>query len=509
MGASSLVDHMTKLSIYSTPATFRRTSIICTIGPKTKNVESLGALFDAGMNVVRMNFSHGTYEYHGEVIANTRKMVEGKIEDGVVPCVAIALDTKGPEIRTGMTSSGGDVQLTKGNKIVVTTDPAHLNACDEKQVYMDYTNLPKMVEVGSEIYIDDGLICLKVLEKADTSVTCEIQNSGMLGGKKGVNLPNIDVDLPALSEKDKADIKFAVSQNVDMVFASFIRKASDIAEVRACLGEEGAHINVIAKIENHEGVRNFDEILAVTDGVMVARGDLGIEVPAEKVFLAQKMMIAKCNLAGKPVICATQMLETMTTNPRPTRAEASDVANAVLDGADCVMLSGETAKGAYPVETVDMMGRICLEAESASYLTALTTAVGLHNMGEKDITATVASAAVQAANGMNAGSIVCLTHSGLTAQKLAQHRPTCPILVVTREPRTARIVHLYRGCYPLLYPHDKLESDSWEEDVEKRFQFGMQYLMKKGHMGETSPVIGVQGVAPGQGSTGMMKVVRM
>jgi len=507
--ATSLVDHMTKLSIYSEPDAIRRTSIICTIGPKTKAVESLCTHFDAGMNIVRMNFSHGSYEYHGEVIANTREMVKQKTKNGVVPAVGIALDTKGPEIRTGMTATGGDVNLVKGSMVTVTTDPAFFEKIDEKTIYMDYVNLPKMVEVGSTIFIDDGLLSLIVTEKAKDlkSVTCEVQNSGALGSKKGVNLPNVDVDLPALSEKDKADIRFSVEQDVDMVFASFIRKASDIAEVRACLGEDGKHIQIIAKIENHEGVRNFDEILAVTDGVMVARGDLGIEVPAEKVFLAQKMMIAKCNLAGKPVICATQMLETMTVNPRPTRAEVSDVANAVLDGADCVMLSGETAKGCYPVEAVEMMGSICQEAESAMFLEAFTSAVRLSRQGTMTPVSSIAHSAANAANELRACAIIVLSHHGASPAAISQFRPSCPIVLVTREPRTSRMIHLYRGCYPLLYPHAKDESVAWTDDVDSRFNFGIDFLKNNFKFASGMPIIAVQGHSPGQGTTSMMKVI--
>merc|ERR1719201_1171122 len=473
----------------------------------------LTKLREAGLNIVRMNFSHGSYEYHGEVIANARASVAADPLDGRL--VAIALDTKGPEIRSGMLKEelGSTVMLEKGAKLTVTTDAAMKDSCDASTIYMDYGNLPKVMAVGQSIMVDDGLIELKVVDKdVDAgTMTCEVVNAGALGGKKGCNLPEVDVDLPALSEKDKKDLAFAVEQNVDMIFASFIRKAQDVRDVRACLvaADEtiGKRIRIISKIENHEGMRNFDEILAETDGVMVARGDLGIEIPTSKVFLAQKMMIAKCNMAGKPVICATQMLESMTNNPRPTRAEASDVANAVLDGADCVMLSGETAKGSYPLEAVQMMADICREAESAiSYrhvsadlLTTLETPT--------DTPASVASSAVTAANTGECAAIICLSTTGQTARLISKFRPRCPIIVVSRDAMVCRQAHLNRGTYPVIYSTEPVTP--WEADVNARIQYCMKHGLEHGLLHSGDAVVVVHGWKSGGHSTNTVRVLNV
>jgi len=496
---TSTLEHRTTLDIYNSPVEYRKTSIICTIGPKTNSVEKLKALSVAGMNIVRMNFSHGSHEYHKSVLDNARKAAE---ELNVV--LAIALDTKGPEIRTGLLKDDIEIDLKVGQELIVTVNPARSTDGDENTIYADYTNLPKVISAGGLIYIDDGLISLEVLEVGDDFVKTRVVNSGRLGSRKGVNLPDVNVDLPAVSEKDKKDLIFGVEQGVDMIFASFIRKASDVREVRDVLGEQGKDIKIISKIENHEGVRNFDEILAESDGIMVARGDLGIEIAPQKVFLAQKMIIAKSNIAGKPVICATQMLESMTFNPRPTRAEVSDVANAVLDGSDCVMLSGETAKGNYPEAAVAMMANICREAESALFRSSLYDALrsATKNPSQTEV---IACSAVNAALESNAGAMIVLTTSGNSARYLAKYRPACPIIAVTRNAHTARCCHLSRGCHPLHYTKDR--GNDWQEDVNARIKAAIELATNKGLIKSGDSVIAVQGWQGGSGYTNTIRLL--
>ena len=324
--------------------------------------------------------------------------------------LAIALDTKGPEIRTGNTTGDADIPIAQGTEMNITTDEKYATESDDKNMFVDYKNITKVIEPGRTIYVDDGILSFEVLKVVDEkTLRVRCMNNGRISSKKGVNLPKTDVDLPALSEKDQNDLRFGVKNKVDMVFASFIRRGSDITAIRKVLGEEGKEIQIIAKIENQQGVNNFDEILKETDGVMVARGDLGIEIPPAQVFIAQKMMIAKCNRAGKPSICATQMLESMTNNPRPTRAEVSDVGNAVLDGADCVMLSGETAKGSYPKEAVTMMKETCELAEVAIPYVSLFNQMRDATSKPVSMLESVAMSAVSNSLEINAGAILVLT----------------------------------------------------------------------------------------------------
>ncbi|KAI9816017.1 MAG: Pyruvate kinase [Pycnora praestabilis] len=496
-----------QLNTESHPAkNHRRTSIIGTIGPKTNSVEKMNLLRKAGLNIVRMNFSHGAYEYHQSVVDHAKEAE--RVQPGRP--LAVALDTKGPEIRTGNTTGDADIPISIGTEINITTDDKYATASDDTNMYIDYKNITKVIEKGRIIYVDDGVLSFEVLEVVDEkTIRCRCLNNGKISSKKGVNLPKTDVDLPALSEKDQNDLRFGVKNGVDMVFASFIRRGSDITAIRKVLGVDGKEIQIIAKIENQQGVNNFDEILRETDGVMVARGDLGIEIPPAQVFIAQKMMIAKCNLAGKPVICATQMLESMTYNPRPTRAEVSDVGNAVLDGADCVMLSGETAKGNYPEEAVSMMHETCLLAEVAiPYVSSFDE---LRSLAPKptDTTETCAMAAVSASLEQNAGAILVLTTSGSTARLISKYRPVCPILMVTRNPKAARYSHLYRGVYPFLFPEKKPDFNAtiWQEDVDRRIKWGLEQAIMLGILKVGENVICVQGWRGGMGHTNTLRII--
>ncbi|WP_035300630.1 pyruvate kinase [Brevibacillus thermoruber] len=439
----------------------RKAKIVCTIGPASESVETLKKLIHAGMNVARLNFSHGSHEEHAARIANIRQAAE---ETGKQ--VAILLDTKGPEIRTGMLAVDA-VELQEGGTIVLTTEDVPGTA---ERVSITYADLPRDVKKGDTILIDDGLIGLTVEAVEGHEIICRIKNGGTLKSKKGVNVPGVKINLPGITEKDAQDIEFGIRQGVDFIAASFVRKASDILEIREILERHGVRIDIIAKIENQEGVDNVDEILAVSDGLMVARGDLGVEIPAEEVPLVQKKLIKKCNELGKPVITATQMLDSMQRNPRPTRAEASDVANAIFDGTDAIMLSGETAAGKYPVESVETMNRIALRAEQELNYREI-----LYNQAlQKQVTITdaISQAVANAALDLDAAAVITATESGHTARMVSKYRPKAPIVAVTPHADVVRRLALVNGVYPVLGPMANTTDEMLEMSVQQALEAG-------------------------------------
>lgn len=418
----------------------RKTKIVCTMGPNTNDRGMMTKLVESGMNVARFNFSHGDHEEQ-----KGRMNLLKEVREEVGNPVAILLDTKGPEIRTGLLKDNKKVMLVADEKFVLTTEEIE---GDDKKVSITYTGLAEDIKMGNKILIDDGLIELKVEAVNATDIICTIVNGGELGSRKGVNVPNVPIRLPAITDKDKEDILFGASQEIDFIAASFVRNAECILEIKALLkANKYPHIPIIAKIENGEGIKNIDEIIQAADGIMVARGDLGVEIPEEEVPYIQKMIIKKCNESFKPVITATQMLDSMMRNPRPTRAEVTDVANAVYDGTDAVMLSGETAQGKYPLEALNMMRQIVKNTEDhLDYDQMLNQD---RKIGKAHISGSIAYASVTTAKNVEAKCIVTPTVSGATARVVSKFKPFAPIIAVSPNEHTVRRMQLYWGVKPM------------------------------------------------------------
>ena len=469
-------------------APIRKTKIVCTMGPNLFEKHLIAPLMKAGMNVARFNFSHGTYETHQHYYDEVCR-----IRDELGLPVATMLDTKGPEIRV-RSFKNGRVTLQNGQLFTLTTDEVE---GDEERVSITYKELPQDIAVGSSILIDDGLIGMQVERIDGADIVCRVLNGGVVSNNKGVNIPNAHLSMPFISEKDHQDILFAIKNGYDFIAASFTRCADDIMQIRHILQENNCHtINIIAKIENMEGVENIDEILRVVDGVMVARGDLGVEVPLEDVPSLQKKLIQRGIAAGKPVITATQMLDSMIKNPRPTRAEATDVANAIYDGTSAIMLSGESAVGAYPEEAVETMVRIALRAEAdMDYIRRFSR----DTSASTDVTNAISHATVTSAHDLNASAIITVTKSGSTARILSRYRPACVIVGCTTEKHVWRQLALSWGTVPLMIAEESNTDDLFEHAVDAAVQNGLV------HDGEL--VVLTAGVPLGiSGTTNLMKV---
>jgi pyruvate kinase len=468
-----------------------RSKIVCTVGPASREPEMLKKLMLAGMDVARLNFSHGDEAYHGESIRRIREVAAALGKP-----VAILADLQGPKLRIGTVQDAG-VPLESGEMLILTTD--HSLVGGPGRVPVQYEGLPEAVKEGDRILIDDGLIEVVVTAVNGNEINTCVVTGGLLTSNKGMNLPLASLSIPAITEKDRQDLRFALSQQVDWVALSFVRTPEDVLNLKSYIREQSAFGHpapVIAKIEKPEGVENIDAIIAVVDGIMVARGDLGIETAPEFVPMVQKMIIRKCNQAGKPVITATQMLDSMIRNPRPTRAEASDVANAVLDGSDAIMLSGETAAGKYPVEAVETMVRIAQEAERVQ------ATLPVHRVAPspaRSFAEAVAHASVETAIDLCAAAIVSPTVTGQTARIVSHFRPPCPIVAVTPSPIAQRELVLFWGVYPLL-SHRATSTDEVINDA-------VQVAQKNGYVDEGDIVVITGGTAgSGAGTTNLMKV---
>ena len=466
----------------------RKTKIVCTIGPASESPAVLEKLIKAGMNVARLNLSHGTREEHVERIRKIRLLARE-----LKQVVALLLDTRGSEVRI-KTFSKGSVYLKQGAIFTLTTEEVEGN---ESKVSVTYPKLPQEVAAGNKVLLDDGLIALKVVRVEGQNIVCQVETGGELSNRKGINIPGVSLSLPALSERDLDDIRFGAQHGIDFVAASFIRKSEDILAIKEVLEDERSAARIIAKIENEEGVNNLESILEIADGIMVARGDLGVEIPAEDVPLVQKFLIEKCNQAGKPVITATQMLDSMIRNPRPTRAEASDVANAIFDGTDAVMLSGETAAGKYPVESVETMARIANRTEEA--LDFETILEDFPPLMEHNVTDAISFSTCYTAQILNVSAIITSTQSGYTARMVSKFRPRAPIFAVTPKEKVANQLALTWGVYPLMAPPMNNTDDMFEAAVE--------VCLKAGYVQKGEMIVITAGIPVGvAGTTNLLRV---
>ena len=466
----------------------KKTKIVCTLGPASQSEETLTKLIENGLNVCRFNFSHGSHEEHKE-----RMDIVKKVRDELKKPVAILLDTKGPEIRTG-NFADPEVFLEEGSKFIITMADVIGN---KEMCTVSYKGLAEDVVEGDTILIDDGLVGLKVENVVGEEIHCVVENSGIVKNHKGVNVPGVKINLPALTPKDISDIEFGITQGIDFIAASFVRKASDVLAIREVLENNNAtDIQIISKIENQEGVDNLDEILKVSDGLMVARGDLGVEIPTEDIPIVQKQMIKKCNALGKPVITATQMLDYMIRNPRPTRAEVTDVANAIYDGTDAIMLSGETAAGKYPVEAVKVMAAIAKRIEETLDYDTILRSKGLNNT---NVTDAISYATCTTAKSLTASGIVTSTSSGYTARMVSKFRPKTPIIAATPNERTSRQLSLSWGVYTVMCEQAENTDDLIDNSIEAS--------KNEGYIHEGELVVITTGVPTGvSGTTNLIKV---
>ncbi|EDV93355.1 GH19261 [Drosophila grimshawi] len=503
---STQLTHICELNVKK-PSTHRRlVSVIATISHASRNPETIYDMLSRGVNIIRLNFAHESHVAHTQTIELVHNAIERiKSETGQTIAVAFAVDTRGPQIRTGLLDGGNDILLRNGENIRLSINRDLYDKGSKEAVYVDYPNIINVAKPEDRVFIDDGKLFLTILEVGVDGLLCEVHLGGLLGNNCNVILPEVEIDLPAVSEKDMDDLQFSVRANVDIVLASGLRCAKNIRDIRSVLGVKGKHIKIIAKIDSKIVLGRMSEIISASDGILLSRADLGTQIPIEKLFITQKTVLGRCNKAGKPVIVASNVLESMRYNPFPTRAECFDLANAVIDGADCIMLSSEVAIGLYPIETIKICDTLCREAEKVVWYRNLFEDLVHETTAELDASHSTAITAVETARRTQATLIIVLTSSGRSAALLSKFRPRCPVMAVTRCERAARWVNLHRGIIPLLYSMEC--GETYASDVDDRVRFALTSARKSDLINDGDPIVIVSAWKDGGGFTNNVRVV--
>ncbi|KAH8283511.1 hypothetical protein KR018_004634, partial [Drosophila ironensis] len=501
---SSQLNHICELELANQAAHYRLVSLIVTISHSSRNVETIQNMILKGANIFRLNFSHESHDMHSKTVELIHEALDRiHSETGQLRTVAIAADTRGPQIRTGLID--GDVFLRSGDNIRLSINRDLYDKGNKEAVYVDYANIINLTKTGDRLFIDDGKLLLHIMEVGVDGLLCEVIQGGQLNNNCNVILPEIEIDLPSVSEKDMYDIQFSMKLNIDFLFASAVRSAKNVKELRSVLGEKGKHIRIIAKIDSKIALSRLTEIMRAADGLLLSRADLGTQIPPEKLFITQKSILGQCNKAGKPIIVASHILETMRAQLNPTRAECFDLGNAIIDGADCIMLSSEVAIGPYPNEVVAACDTLCREAEKVMWFRDLFSDLVSEVRGELDAAHSLAIAAVETARRTNATLIVVLTTSGRSASLISKFRPRCPILALTRCERTARWVYIHRGIMPVLYTPEP--DTDFASDVDARVQFALTCAKKAEMINDGDPIVIVSAWKDGGGFTNNIRVV--
>ncbi|XP_017966267.1 pyruvate kinase [Drosophila navojoa] len=503
---STQLSHICDLNTKKPSPHRRLVSIVATISRASRNVDTIYSMLMKGVNIFRLNFSHESHESHTQTIEIVNKSLQRiKNELGHTFSVAFAVDARGPQIRTGLLEGGNEIQLRSGENIRLSINRDLYDKGSKEAIYVDYPNIINVAKPEDRVFVDDGKLFLTILEVGVDGLVCEVVQGGLLGNNCNVILPEVEIDLPAVSEKDMDDLQFSVKSNIDIVFASGVRSAKNIRELRYVLGDKGKHIKIIAKVDSKIALSRVPEIMNASDGLLLSRADLGTQIPIEKLFITQKSVLGQCNKAGKPVIIASNVLESMRLNPFPTRAECFDLANAVIDGVDCIMLSSEVAIGLYPIETIGICDTLCREAEKVVWYRDLFEDLVHETQGELDASHSIAITAIETARRTKATLIIALTTSGRSAALLSKFRPRCPILAVTRCERAARWVNLHRGILPLLYQVNCAEN--YATDVDARVRFALTSAKKMDLISDGDPIVIVSAWKDGGGFTNNVRVV--